>query len=159
MASSTRVTCLAFVGILAALLVAGGLWFLSGNRKSGAGGSSAVSASGARLTALYGLKPEHRLGFLILVQFPSPGATTRASSRWVGSATDQSGVSVEYQASLSDIEINGSTFDFDDGRVFFVQAKSGTLELHQLAAEIRDADHSDEVDRIAKLEEVEKLVR
>jgi hypothetical protein len=128
------------------------------NRKAGAGGRDTKSASGTRLTAIYGLQPEQRLGFLILVKFPTPGTSTSASSKWVGSATDASGATIAYEASLTEIEVNGTSFDFDKGRVFFTKAEDGAVEIHQLDLELGVAPYDEEIDRIAGSPEVEALI-
>lgn len=145
-----------------ALLVLLGLTLTLGgctNRKAGAGGRDTRSASGTRLTALYGLKPEQRLGFLILVNFSTPGAATSASSKWVGSATHADGTSVAYEASLSGIEIDGTSFDFGEGRVFFAEAGTDAIEVHQLDLEIGKATLDEEIDRIAGSPEIEALLQ
>lgn len=128
------------------------------NRKVGAGGRDTKSASGVRLTAIYGLRAEERLGFLILVQFPTPGAATYASSKWVGSATHESGTTVAYEASLSDVDINGTTFVFDNGRVFFVKAGADSEEIHQLDLEVGAATYDAEIERLATSPEIDALV-
>jgi hypothetical protein len=110
------------------------------------------------LTAIYGWQPEQRLGFLILVQFPTPGATTSASSRWIGSATHASGATVAYEASLSDIEINSESFVFDEGRVFFGKAEPDSTEIHQLDLEVGTTTYDEEIDRIAASPEVEARI-
>ena len=64
-----------------------------------------------------------------------------------------------FQGSPEAIEINGTHYSFSDGRVLLGSYSSGALTVKQLDLPIKDADHSDEIDRLREQREVQDFLK
>ena len=147
--------------IILAVLFGGALWggFWIWNEvnhgRTGGGGRDVRTASGLRLTAHYGIQGQRRLGFLVLARYPKGSHSSHSSSRWVGGSKGPDGHEVSFEATLSEIVLNGETFHFDDGRVFIVHA-DGSRKTRQLSLEIGTGEYEEEVARLVKSPEIDE---
>ena len=112
------------------------------------------------MTVLYGLGSGETLDFVVFAEFATPEATTYSNSTGSGSATHDSGVAVQYSASRTGIEINGSSFEYADGRVFVADARTGEVQLEQLDLDraLGAGPLDDELARLAASAEVDARV-
>jgi hypothetical protein len=121
----------------------------------GVGGGTAVCGySGAN----------DRLGFVI---FTDQGRDTigTASSSWRGSVKTVSGPTVHYDGSSggigidgSKIDIEGTEYNFANGRVFLVSTEGDEISVRQLDIPLSDVRYDAEIDRIAALKEVQEFL-
>jgi hypothetical protein len=88
----------------------------------------------------------------------SEGTVASGGSAWTGSITPKMGQAVDYKGSANGLEINGSQYNFTNGRVFLVSAKDDNVSVRQLNMPIKDASYASEIDRIVKTEEVQQFL-
>lgn len=122
------------------------------------GGARSIVAGGTTTEAVYGFGQGKKLEFVLLTDISSEGATASAGSTWTGRITPRKGPTVEYQGSARGINVNGSQYDFTNGRVFLVSTKENTISIRQLNSPMKDADYKTEIDRIVKTEEVQTFL-
>ena len=128
-----------------------------GNIESG-GGSRSVVAGGTATVAVYGFSDGKKLGFVMFTDIPSEGAVGSAGSTWTGQITPEKGEAVTYQGSASGLDINGSQYNFTNGRVFLVSTTEDTISVRQLNVPIGDAVYDTEIGRIVETEDVQAFL-
>jgi hypothetical protein len=121
--------------------------------KSGAGSRGIAKGSVAR-EAVYGIRTGNKLGFIMFTDIPSLGASSVADSKWTGHIKPEKGLAVDYKGDTHRLQINGTQYDFDEGRVFLVSTDDGSIAVKQLAIPIDDAGFNDEINRLAETKEV-----
>lgn len=127
-----------------------------GKEKTGGGSRSIVAGAIAR-ESVYGIRAGKKLGFVMFTDIPSEGTNVSAGSTWTGRIEPTKGLTVNYKGSTDGLEINGTEYRFEAGRVFMVSTKGDALSVEQLNVLIGDAPYGAEIDRIAKLKEVQKF--
>jgi hypothetical protein len=122
------------------------------------GGTRSVNAGGISARAVYGYSGDKKLGFVMFTDVASEGTVASGGSAWTGSITPKMGQAVDYKGSANGLEINGSQYNFTNGRVFLVSAKDDNVSVRQLNMPIKDASYASEIDRIVKTEEVQQFL-
>ena len=136
---------------LSAILVLSG-----GCGKGSGGGTRSITAGTTATTANYGWGgADEKLGFVIFTDLDSQNTIGSASATWRGYIKPTTGPTVRYESISGGLDINGTNYDFANGRVFLASTKEGKISVSQLAIPISDAKYDAEIDRIAELEEVQ----
>lgn len=145
---------LTFTIVLPAMLA-----FLAGcNGFQRGGGSRSVIAGNTNTKAVYGIGGGLKLEFLIVTDIDSAGTVASAGSTWTGEIAPPQGSKVTYTAIKNGLDINGTEYDYGNGRVFLVSNKDDKITVTQLDVAIGDADYDDEVDRIIEMEQVQEFL-
>jgi hypothetical protein len=144
------VNAMAVVAILATMVGCG-------EEKTGGGGRSIVAGATAR-ASVYGIRAGKELGFVIFTDIPSEGTKVSGGSNWAGRIEPTKGLTVEYKGTADKREINGTEYEFVNGRVFLVSTKGETLSVDQLDVPIDDVRYDAEMDRITELKEVQEFL-
>jgi hypothetical protein len=142
-----------FIGLtaLSVILVLGG-----GCRRRSGGGTGSITAG---TMAAYGWSgADDKLGFVIFTDLDSQGTIGSASARWTGYIEPTTGPTVHYKRTSGGLDINGTNYDFANGRVFLASTTEGKISVSQLDIPISDASYEAELDRIAELEEVQEFL-
>ena len=139
---------------LSVILVLGG-----GCGKGSGGGTCSITAGKTATTANYGWDgADDKLGFVIFTDLDSQSTIGSASAKWRGYIKPTTGPTVRYESISGGLDINGTNYDFANGRVFLASTKEGKISVSQLAIPISDVKYDAEIDRIAELEEVQEFL-
>jgi hypothetical protein len=122
------------------------------------GGSRSVKAGNTNTKAVYGIGVGLTLEFLIVTDIDSDGTVASAGSTWAGKIAPPQGKKVTYRATDNGLDINGTEYEYGNGRVFLVSNKDDKITVSQVDVAIGDADYDDEVDRIIEMEKVQKFL-
>jgi hypothetical protein len=123
------------------------------------GGTRSIVAGTTSTTAAYGWSgADDQLGFVIFTDIDSQGSIGSASGKWKGYIKPTTGPAVRYESVSGGLDINGTNYDFANGRVFLASAKEGNISVSQLDIPIGDAKYDAEIDRIGEIEEVQKFL-
>jgi hypothetical protein len=76
----------------------------------------------------------------------------------LGEIAPPQGKKVTYRAIDNGLDINGTEYEYGNGRVFLVSNKDDKITVSQVDVAIGDADYDDEVDRIIEMEKVQKFL-
>ena len=129
-----------------------------GTSGKGGGGTRSITAGTTTTTAVYGWGADDKLGFVIFTDLDTPDTVGSASSKWTGYIESPTAPTVHYGHTSDGMDINGTEYKFANGRVFLVSAKEGSISVRQLDIPIGDLVYDTEIDRIAKLEEIQEFL-
>ena len=104
---------------------------------------------------------DEKLGFVIITDLDNKGTIGSAGaglSGWRGYIKPTTGPTVRYESISGGLNINGTNYEFANGRVFLASTKEGRVSISQLDIPISDAKYDAEIDRIAELEEVKEFL-
>ena len=138
---------IAIVGVL--LCITG-----CGMKEKTGGGSRGIVKGNVAREAVYGIRAGKKLGFIMFTDIPSLGTRTSAGSKWTGHIKPEKGLAIDYKGDTHRLQINGTQYDFDEGRVFLVSTEDGSIAVKQLAIPIDNAGFNDEINRLAETKEV-----
>ena len=122
------------------------------------GGSRSIVAGATTKECVYGIRSGKELGFVIFTDLPSEGTRGSAGSSWTGQIQPATGPTVQYEGEPDGLTINGTRYEFTNGRIFLVTTTGGTVSVKQLNIPIGSAQYKEEIDSISKREEVQKFL-
>ncbi len=140
------------IAVLLALIVS------CGESEQTGGGSRGIVAGTIARAAVYGIRAETKLGFVIFTDIPTEGTIVSAGSTWTGRVEPTEGLTVNYEGSAAGPEINGTEYKFASGRLFLVSREEDSISVGQVNVPIGDAAYDAEIDRIVELQEVQEFL-
>ena len=120
------------------------------------GGSRSIAAGATAKECVYGIRAGKKLGFVIFTGIT--GASTSAGSSWAGHIKPKEGLAVQYEGDSGGLTINGTRYEFANGRVFLVATTSGTVSARQLNIPIGTAQYDVEIESISKQENIQEFL-
>ena len=99
----------------------------SGGCRKGTGGGTGSSTSGTMNCGWSG--PNEKLGFAIFTNLDSPGTIGTVSATWSGSIKPTTGPTIRYERISGGLNINGTNYEFANGRVFLASTKEGKVSV------------------------------
>lgn len=136
------------IGIIAVYTL---FFFLAGCQEKLGGGISSTAAGGKSKTFVYGIRSGQQLAFVI---FADTSGLASAGSSWTGTIKPKEGTVLEYKGEVDGIEISGSKYDFENGRVFLATTKGEKISIEQLGIPIGEGPYEEELESIQKDEKV-----
>ena len=128
---------------------------LTGCQEKLGGGSRSIVAGSSAKESVYGIRAGQELGFVIFTDHPSEGRASSAGSSWTGRL---GGPDVQYEGDSNGLTINGTRYEFTDGRVFLVTTTGGTVSAKQLNIPIGSTQYDAEIDSISKRKEIQEFL-
>ena len=122
------------------------------------GGIRSVAAGSSSYLAVYAGGGGEKLVFAIFTNVNSIGNTASAGSSWAGAVTRTNGKSIDYQGDADGIIIDGTTYQYADGRVFLVAAEGDTITVTQLNLPVGESKYDEDFDRLAESDEVKDFL-
>ena len=122
------------------------------------GGFLNIETGGSPINAVYGTREAGRLGFIIFSDLTGPETSGSGGFFWKGQVLTEKGRGFRYQKYHSGLEINGTEYDFTNGRVFFVSDEMERLVISQLNIPLLDAKSDIEIKRLITLKELQKFI-
>ena len=129
--------------------------------KLGGGSRSIVASIVPGATAkqcVYGIRSGKELGFVVFTDLSSEGTKSSAGSTWTGTIQPAAGPAVQYEGDSNGLTINGTRYEFTDGRVFLVTTTGGTVSAKQLNIPIGSTQYDAEIDSISKRKEIQEFL-
>ena len=128
-------------------------------RENIGGGLRGIGSGASAKASVYGIRAGHDLGFVIISDIASGEATSSAGSSWTGQIDPKSGgPSVNYEGDPTGITINGTRYEFINGRVFLVTTKGGSVTSRQIDVPFTAGDYEKDLDSLATHKEVEAFL-
>ncbi|MEM7145014.1 MAG: hypothetical protein AAF591_07740 [Verrucomicrobiota bacterium] len=125
--------------------------------------STVVERESGRVTmeTLYGYSGANdKIAFAIFTNI-SENAVSSVAGSWRGQIVAEEGGKpvLVFQGSPEALEINGTRYNYSDGRVFLASYLKGELTVKQLDLPIKDADGKDEIARLSEQPEVQDFLK
>ena len=144
-----RIFNLTAISVMLFILVGCGDQFGSG------GGMRTIVTGTTAKEAVYGFDGGKKLVFVIFTDQPAEGRSSSAGSSWTG---ELGGPGVPYEGDSGGLAIDGTRYEFANGRVFLVSSNEDGISVKQLNVPIGDATYKAEIERIAKLEDLQEFL-
>ncbi|MEL6106232.1 MAG: hypothetical protein AAFU85_09350 [Planctomycetota bacterium] len=150
------VRCWRACGLIAALVMTtqagcGKLEFKGGGIRSVAAGTSSS-------LAVYAAGGDEKLVFALFTDVDSVGNTASAGSSWTGAITRTDGKSIDYSGDPENVVIDGTEYQYSDGRVFLVAAEGDTITVRQLDLPVGEGNYGEQFDRLADSDDVQDFL-
>lgn len=123
------------------------------------GGIRSVSAGTASNELVYGIRAGKKLAFALFTDIAGEGTVASAGSRWKGYVKPKQGPSIHYQGTPNGLAINGTEYDFTEGKAFLVVTKSGALSVEQLDLPLGDDHFEVALDALEERTEIKAFLR
>ena len=140
---------------LSLLAICAVLLSITGCQEKLGGGSSSIASGTTSKTYVYGIRSGKQLGFVI---FSDIAGEASAGSSWTGYIKPKEGPTMEYQGDSNGVVINGTEYNFAQGRVFLAETKGGVVTVQQLNIVIGDAHYDAEMDSPRKHDEIQAFL-
>lgn len=127
-----------------------------GNFERG-GGSRGVVSGGSTFETVFGCGEGQKLEFVVFTDITSEGTVSSGGSTWTGKISSKTGTAVDYEGNSSGLTLNGTHYNFTDGKVFLVSTQQSNVSVTQLKLQIEESTYAKEIDRLAKTEEVKQF--
>ena len=131
---------------------------ISGCQEKLGGGSRSIVAGATAKQCVYGIRSGKELGFVVFTDLSSEGTKSSAGSTWTGTIEPTTGPAVQYEGDSNGLTINGTRYEFTDGRVFLVTTTGGTVSAKQLNIPIGSTQYDAEIDSISKRKEIQEFL-
>jgi len=122
------------------------------------GGARSITVGGQACESVYGIRDGDRLAFIVFTDITSDGTVVSAGSDWSGKIAPSSGEALAYDGSSEAIQIDGTDYQFENGRVFLVSGGETGYSVTQVDLPLEDTAFRKEIDRITQVDDVQAFL-
>ena len=140
------------------LCMIGALALMSGCQEKLGGGTRSIATGATAKKCVYGIRSGKELGFVIFTDLSGEGTKSSAGSTWTGQIQPATGPAVQYEGDSDGLTINGTRYEFANGRVFLVTTTGSMVSEQQLSVPIGTARFDAEIDSIVKRKEIQNFL-